>query len=184
MALKRWAIAEFDFTTINGWSASASGTAEYYYTGTAIEEPTYVKLDGTLATEGTVGSLAAGTWGWGDNDTLGASTLYVRLSDDSSPGATDVAYFITDEQTLMTATAAMETILLSLFISNYSTTYAARITCEHTDGTDNLFEWVIDLSAAGSPFALDSKIVLEPGDVLKFTSTSPWVSILASGDES
>jgi hypothetical protein len=69
------------------WEASASGTSEYYYTGTNIPatQPDRVAFDGDLATEGTMGSLAAGEWDFGDNDTLGADTFYVRLGDDSDP---------------------------------------------------------------------------------------------------
>jgi hypothetical protein len=50
--------------------------------------PTSVYLNGfhdLVTGGGTLGSLTAGTWGTGDNDTLGYNTLYVRLADDSSP---------------------------------------------------------------------------------------------------
>jgi hypothetical protein len=184
MTLKRWSIAEFDYTALTTWTASGSGTNEYYYSGTAISEPNFVKVDGSVATEGTLGSLAAGEFGWGDNDTLGADTLYARMADGESPGSTDVYYFIEDTQTLMTAGAAVETILLSLLISNYSTTDDANIVVEHTDGSDTIFKWEIDLLYTDSPFALDSKIVLEPSDVIQVTSNNPDVSVLASGDES
>lgn len=67
------------------WSASGSGTNEFYYTGTLAAEPAYVELNSVAATKGTLGSLAAGTWGWGDNDTLGANKMYVRLADGADP---------------------------------------------------------------------------------------------------
>ena len=87
-------------------------------------------------------------------------------------------------QTLMTATADKETILLSLLISNYSSTDAANITVTHTDGTDTLFEFKAAIPAGNSPLAIDSKIVLEPGDVISITSNIDDVAVLASGDES
>ena len=87
-------------------------------------------------------------------------------------------------QTLMTATAAKETILLSLLISNYSTEDAANITVTHTDGTSTIFQFKATISAGNSPLAIDSKIVLEPADVLSVTSDIDDVSVLASGDES
>lgn len=184
MALERWTIPEFDYTALTGWTASASGTNEYYYSGTAIDEPSFVKVDGSVATEGTLGSLAAGEFAWGDNDTIGHDTVYVRLASGSSPGSTDVYYFITDTQTLITAEAAKETILLSLLISNYSSIADANIIVEHTDGSSTLFKWEIDLLYTDSPFALDSKIVLEPADVIQITSNNPDVSVIASGDAS
>lgn len=72
------------------WTASGSGTNEFYCDLLAggdpsIAEPDQVLIDGAVATEGTLGSLSAGEWGYGDNDTLGYSTLYVRLSDDADP---------------------------------------------------------------------------------------------------
>lgn len=76
------------------WTASASGTGEYYLELAAggdpgLDEPGYVYEDpaGTVVIlgEGTLGSLAAGEWGYGDNDTLGYDTIYVRLSDSTDP---------------------------------------------------------------------------------------------------
>ena len=87
-------------------------------------------------------------------------------------------------QTLLTASASVETILLSLFISNYSATDDAEITVKHTDGTNTLFEFLLVIPAGNSPFALDSKWVLEPADVITVTSDNDDVSVLASGDES
>lgn len=73
------------------WTASGSGTNEYYLRTAGGSDPGFqaipgnVYIDGSDATVGSVGSLAAGRWGYGDNDTLGYSTLYVRLSDGADP---------------------------------------------------------------------------------------------------
>ena len=68
------------------WTISGSGTAEYYYTGTPpASEPDSIDINGTVASGGTLGSLSAGEWGWGNNDTLGFDTIYVRLSDGTDP---------------------------------------------------------------------------------------------------
>lgn len=75
------------------WTPSGSGTNEYYLrtSGGANPgiggQPGGVYINGTLATEGTVGSLTAGQWDYGDNDTLGYSTIYVRLSGGGDPDA-------------------------------------------------------------------------------------------------
>jgi hypothetical protein len=45
-----------------------------------------------LGTAGTAGSLTAGQWDFGDNDTLGFSTIYVRLSDGTDPDSKSTDY--------------------------------------------------------------------------------------------
>ncbi|MHA1225176.1 MAG: hypothetical protein ACTSPV_00370 [Candidatus Hodarchaeales archaeon] len=72
------------------WIASGGGTDEYYLELLAggdpsIDEPAGVLEDGTAMTAGAAGSLAAGEWDYGDNDTLGYNTIYVRLSDGADP---------------------------------------------------------------------------------------------------
>ena len=74
------------------WTKSGSGTNEYYCQTAAggnpgLTEAKCCTTDGTfkLDTNGTLGTLAAGEWDWGDNDALGYSTVYVRLDDDIDP---------------------------------------------------------------------------------------------------
>lgn len=77
------------------WTASGSGTGEYYLRTaggadpstvlTGLVEPANVQANSTALTAGTAGSLTASQWDWADNDTLGYSTIYVRLSDDTDP---------------------------------------------------------------------------------------------------
>lgn len=72
------------------WTASGSGTGEFYLEligggDPGLAEPTNVQANGTNLTAGTAGSLAASRWDYADNDTLGYSTIYVRLSDDADP---------------------------------------------------------------------------------------------------
>lgn len=89
-----------DFTHSSGfqWTASGSGTNEYYlqrngggnptlslYWENDSNSPVNVIENGTDMTAGTAGSLAAGEWDWADNDTLGYSTVYVRLSTNDDP---------------------------------------------------------------------------------------------------
>lgn len=85
-----------DVTTPDfSWTASGSGTNEYYLRTAAngnpgfVAQPDKVYINGSEATEGTVGSLTAGQWDYGDNDTLGYSTIYVRLSGGGDPDAQD-----------------------------------------------------------------------------------------------
>lgn len=79
------------------WTKSGSGTNEYYCEIAAggdpsLTEPDSLKLDGTEATNGTVGSLNASEWDWGDNDSLGYDTVYVRLADDTDPDTWNNGY--------------------------------------------------------------------------------------------
>lgn len=80
------------------WTASGSGTNEYYLRTAAngdpgfVAQPDNVYINGSNATEGTMGSLTAGQWDYGDNDTLGYSTIYVRLSDGTDPDTKDPFY--------------------------------------------------------------------------------------------
>ena len=72
------------------WTLSGSGTTEYYLEASGggdpgINGPDDVAEDDSLMTEATVGSLSAGEWDWGDNDTLGYNTVYVRLYDSADP---------------------------------------------------------------------------------------------------
>lgn len=74
------------------WTVSGSGTGEYYLRTAAsgdpgIPEPPYVLQAGVAMTGGTVGSLTAGQWDYGDNDALGYSTIYVRLTGSGDPDA-------------------------------------------------------------------------------------------------
>lgn len=76
------------------WTLSGSGTNEYYCELAAGGDPSLpgqtgmsVTTDGTYTedTEGTVGSLNIGEWDWADNDSLGFSTVYVRLDGELDP---------------------------------------------------------------------------------------------------
>lgn len=100
-ALFRWVSLR---STTYKWTASASGTGEYYCQTAAggnpgLTSPGSVYLDGDydLATNGVMGSLAVSEWDWGDNDALGYSTVYVRLADSAdpdtkNPGFVGIAY--------------------------------------------------------------------------------------------
>lgn len=89
------------------WIASGSGTNEYYCElsgggNPSLEQPTNVQIDGTNATSGSPGTLAAGRWGWGDNDTLGFNTVYVRLSDGADPDSKERDYVTFTKATVAT----------------------------------------------------------------------------------
>jgi hypothetical protein len=75
------------------WTLSGSGTSEYYLELNGGGDPSIANFstsgavyeDGEALVEGTAGSLTAGQTDYADNDTLGFSTVYVRLSDSTDP---------------------------------------------------------------------------------------------------
>jgi len=80
-------------STVYRWISSPSQANEFYCELAAGGDPSLadptstggVYINDATATNGTVGSLNALEWDYGDNDTLGFSTIYVRLADDSDP---------------------------------------------------------------------------------------------------
>lgn len=77
------------------WTDSGTTPGEFYYGGASItSKPVYVELGGSdiTANEGTLGSLAANQWAWGDQDTLGANTMYIRLPGDGDPDNLSAGY--------------------------------------------------------------------------------------------
>ena len=78
------------------WELSSSGTNEYYVELAAGGDPDVhynpaewstqsVYINGSHVSSGTIGSLSVSEWAFGDNDSLGFNTLYVRLADESDP---------------------------------------------------------------------------------------------------
>lgn len=73
------------------WLLSGSGTAEYYLRKPSppydpgIDRPDIVYENSSSMDIGVLGSLAAKEWAWGNNDSLGYDTVYVRLTDATDP---------------------------------------------------------------------------------------------------
>lgn len=77
-------------STIYKWTQSVANGNEYHVELLAggdpgLTEPTKVFFNQTIGTEGTMGSLAVEGWDYGDNDTLGYDTVYVRLTGNVDP---------------------------------------------------------------------------------------------------
>lgn len=79
------------------WTQSPAKAEEFYLElvgggDPGISAPGAVYINSASATEGTVGALTAGQWDYGDNDTLGYSTVYVRITGDGDPDAQVIGY--------------------------------------------------------------------------------------------
>jgi len=76
------------------WTSSPATPNEYYCEAAGggdpgLTPPDALTMDLMVATKGTLGTLAVGEWNWGDNDTLGYNTVYVRLVGDADPDTKD-----------------------------------------------------------------------------------------------
>ena len=87
MTLKQNSLNECPFKSLvdgssDFWTVSGSGTNEYYYNQSDVPiKPLNVQENGgDLTGDATLGSLTAGQWAWGDNDSIGNDTIYVRLN--------------------------------------------------------------------------------------------------------
>ena len=82
------------------WTQSAAEAKEYRLEKASggnpdiNTKPDEVIIDGEFAREGTMGSLEVREWDWGDNDTLGYSTIYVRISGDADPDTEGRDYIV------------------------------------------------------------------------------------------
>lgn len=64
----------------------------------SLTEPPYLLLDDSIATAGTLDDLADHEWAYGDNDSLGYSTIYIR-DDSGDPDVTGIKIFTALEPT-------------------------------------------------------------------------------------
>lgn len=87
------------------WTESAVSN-EWHYDFTDITaEPTYVFINGVEQIGGTLGSLAAGEYAWGDNDALGGDTLYVYQTSDPDAQASGWIKVLTTDPDKIIVTA-------------------------------------------------------------------------------
>jgi hypothetical protein len=190
MTLRRWAISNFPLKSLvdgasNLWTASASGTNEYYYTGDLfqhIPNAVHIADTPTAISVNALGSLGAGEWSWGDNDTIGNDTIYVRLADGTDPDTKAADYIQCSEPLELLVTRMLETVLLSLQVASHAGA-SVDLVFFHVDSVDNvLHRWV--RTVVTSPFDFEAKTVLELGDRLLVMADLEDVSVVASGDES
>ena len=153
------------------WTASGSGTDEYYLELIAggdpsVDTPLAVSLNDTLSTEGTVGSLAAGEYDYGDNDTLGYDTIYVRLSDGTDPDSKSAGYVVYSESDIFLQGDVGRQII------NLSSGETGRTSVTSvTNGAIALTDIVEDFTNTDIIAAGDSKLDLSPVVDLEFDSS-------------
>lgn len=111
-------VIELDDVDMSGtafdWTVSGSGTNEYYCTkaggssSAVVTKPDSMVENSATIPEGTIGSLAAGEWAYGDNDALGFNTVYVRLTGETDPDA-QASGFLSAPTTIYTGDGVLRT---------------------------------------------------------------------------
>lgn len=184
------ALAELPFKSLNDgssdyWTSSGSGTDEYYYSPTDLDEkPLILQLDGSGATEGTVGSLSEGEWGWGDNDSIGEDTVYVRLSGGDDPDNKDAGYIECSERhTVYTVGSGNIALITSLRITNNDGNNDANIRWSLYDDSDSLlYPETLTLLSTDSGFRDTARLgVLSAGYYVTVHADLEDVAICLSG---
>jgi len=141
----------FDGSLVNEestWTKSASGINEYFVTPGVSVLPSLIYENRIPIDQGTLGSLAVGEWDYGDNDSLGFDTVYVRLTDEVSPQSK------ADD-----------------FVSIYATVFSGldHLNCSIRDSR---FTWVA--SGGSNQFQLKS-LPLDPPNFTTFLPELPFV---------
>ena len=190
MSLKNWSKNQLtlkqlgDGGTTDAWTASGSGTSEYYYNQTDLKHEPLIVYEGTTKlTAGTLGSLSAGEYAWGDNDSVGHDCLYVRTSGSVDPDTLSGTARVncSDAHTIITGSTGKTAITLLLSASIGA---ACDFKIINTDSSDVLQYEETYTFTTDDVLKLDGKIIIEAGEKLKIMSDIEDVDIFISGDES
>lgn len=160
----------------------------FYFNGTIDSKPLKVEINGEEADlPSDISSMQTERWFWGNEDSLGSNTVYVRLTDGEDPDVKEEGYIMADVEeyyTILQPAEGNTIITLAILLSNYSDEKDVNVRIIHTDSSDAVkFKWWITILAASSPFALDSKLVFANEDKLKVSATIDQFSVYVSGDE-
>ena len=159
------------------WSDEGGGV--YKYTGEEVLfKPLLVLENNNEMVEGNLNTLAQGEWCW-DN-----FLLYVRTSNDSNPGGVNMEYSYFHK--VMTSTAGVETMIISLTLSNPGND-DAEVVFMITDSTETTAKaiWEIPITKSASVITdpLPQKIVLSPEDRIFLMSSRIDTNIFISYSE-
>ena len=179
MAFKNYS-AKFTNASLSGMIQSAV-TTEYYYPVDVKHKP-FVVLDGTtVMTEGALGSLAVGEWAWGDNDSLGYDTIYVRKSDDTAPADGDIKASLA--VTLVTVATGKALAIVAQEIVNNNIGLVGNCKLIRTDASDNVLLEPIISMLENDWVPVDHGVTLTEGQVVKVMCDIEDVSVFISANE-
>ena len=192
MSLKNYPDKSIALTTITGWT-QVGATNEYYKATDYKHKPLTVTEDGAAMSEGTVGSLAAGEWGWGDLATLGYNTIVIRCTGDVDPDGTIYSSSSSEEtaltmkasiaQTLVTVDSGHSVGIMSIEIQSEEATDAKHVKMIRTNSSDvSFFENTISIPALDTVI-LDHAIVLAATEKFKVMSASEDIGIVLNAND-
>ena len=169
----------YEFSKLNGWTASSLGTDEYYYSQSVTEKPLLVMENGNELTEGTLGALNAGEWAYGDNDSLGYNTVYVRLSDSTIPATDEVTASIS--QNMIVVPTGKSLGVVSIEIRGISED--ANLKIIRVDGSEvELFSFILGVKSDDYAI-LDHGITLTSEQQLKIQSDKEGLNVMINANE-
>jgi len=133
------------------WTASVTAPNEWRIELTAggnpvLATPITVFYEGSPLVNGTVGALTAGKWAYGDNDSLGYSTIYVRLPSDINPNSSPYSLVCTYK--IVVAMDAVDGDSTRGMIMIPGVTNAAGV---HVIESDGLLGTSVELTSFGNP---------------------------------
>lgn len=152
-----------DFTSILSatykWTASTSGTNEYYCELAAggdpsIDEPTYVyTTSDDILTLGIIGALAKSAYAYGDNDSLGYNTVYIRLASGKDPDTLGFSDDIRYSESLNYLSGEY----------SYALTYRSSVTGSRSNPTNSITDsWAglkhLQINSIPNPSLVDSQL--------------------------
>lgn len=164
------------------WTLSGSGTGEYYYNQAhPLTKPFDIIHLTTPLTEGTLGSLSAGQWAYGDNDSLGYNTYYVRLTGDADPNGLPAGDLQTTAPTLINVASYTGTINIGMILYNNEEDTAddAKILFYMATTADvPRFIEMFDLKGTDGPVTEQTKFSMLQTDKLYIMSSRENVSVI------
>ena len=131
------------------WTASGSGNNEFYCELTgggnpSLSDPDYLDLNGVSLSQAALGSLTDHTWNYGNNDTLGYNTVYIR-DDTGDPDGSGVEIYATDAPVVDYAILALNS------IQSVGGVYVCAVTIHTEDRNESLYPGIAySTNAAGT----------------------------------
>lgn len=162
-----------------------SGYLQAYYEENGdpeLDEPVLVYEDvgsaDTQLSEGTLGSLAAGEWGYGDNDSLGFDTIYIRLTDGADPNSKDDGYLeaaaVADGSVYeLTTPYAKEDVPLLKFTQSADTLYIMHPSYARRKlSRGGHAYWTLKLLGADTPIAAPTNVAANGAEAKSYVVTA------------
>jgi hypothetical protein len=189
--VNKWRVSDIRSTNGPGVSVYRYSDANYSSASVVTEEPPVLLLDGVPIPKapkanGSILEIEANQWIYAGRELDGTShdnvCVSLRNSFDPNYLKKDLIQ-IPRYNTLIDNTGFNQCVIISmLFFNQDSRETQVYIRIQDSDSNEK-FKYVINMGA-NTTYALDRKLVLQAGDKLQVQSTTEYMSIHASGDQS